>query len=95
MSREITVSGTDTASTIPEKWSKLGLRKKCETFCGKESHKYYVNGISCHYHFLFLFFINACPCFRVKAAGIRCPTPLLLRMHVLVMEFIGKLIFFS
>ncbi|KAF3327685.1 Serine/threonine-protein kinase RIO1 [Carex littledalei] len=27
---------------------------------------------------------------RVKAAGIRCPAPLLLRMHVLVMEFIGK-----
>lgn len=27
---------------------------------------------------------------RVKAAGIRCPTPLLLRLHVLVMEFIGK-----
>ncbi|KAJ1269317.1 hypothetical protein BS78_07G202500 [Paspalum vaginatum] len=27
---------------------------------------------------------------RVKAAGIRCPEPLLLRLHVLVMEFIGK-----
>ncbi|KAJ6799947.1 serine/threonine-protein kinase RIO1-like [Iris pallida] len=27
---------------------------------------------------------------RVKAAGIRCPSPLLLRLHVLVMEFIGK-----
>lgn len=27
---------------------------------------------------------------RVKAAGIRCPTPILLRLHVLVMEFIGK-----
>uniref|UniRef100_J3MIQ9 Serine/threonine-protein kinase RIO1 n=1 Tax=Oryza brachyantha TaxID=4533 RepID=J3MIQ9_ORYBR len=27
---------------------------------------------------------------RVKAAGIRCPVPLLLRLHVLVMEFIGK-----
>ncbi|MQL94030.1 hypothetical protein Taro_026687 [Colocasia esculenta] len=27
---------------------------------------------------------------RVKAAGIRCPTPFLLRLHVLVMEFIGK-----
>lgn len=27
---------------------------------------------------------------RVKAAGIRCPTPLLLRLHVLVMGFIGK-----
>ncbi|KAG4207218.1 hypothetical protein ERO13_A03G052800v2 [Gossypium hirsutum] len=27
---------------------------------------------------------------RLKAAGIRCPTPLLLRLHVLVMEFIGK-----
>ncbi|KAJ4773197.1 Serine/threonine-protein kinase RIO1 [Rhynchospora pubera] len=27
---------------------------------------------------------------RVKAAGIRCPMPLLLRLHVLVMEFIGK-----
>ncbi|GFP80234.1 serine/threonine-protein kinase rio1 [Phtheirospermum japonicum] len=27
---------------------------------------------------------------RVRAAGIRCPTPLLLRLHVLVMEFIGK-----
>ncbi|XP_043724247.1 serine/threonine-protein kinase RIO1-like [Telopea speciosissima] len=27
---------------------------------------------------------------RIKAAGIRCPTPLLLRLHVLVMEFIGK-----
>ncbi|XP_078432899.1 uncharacterized protein LOC144704361 [Wolffia australiana] len=27
---------------------------------------------------------------RVKAAGIRCPTPLLLRLHILVMEFIGK-----
>ncbi|KAI3806980.1 hypothetical protein L1987_22900 [Smallanthus sonchifolius] len=26
---------------------------------------------------------------RLKAAGIRCPTPLLLRLHVLVMEFIG------
>ncbi|KHG14586.1 Serine/threonine-protein kinase rio1 [Gossypium arboreum] len=27
---------------------------------------------------------------RLKAAGIRCPIPLLLRLHVLVMEFIGK-----
>ncbi|KQJ99116.1 serine/threonine-protein kinase RIO1 isoform X2 [Brachypodium distachyon] len=27
---------------------------------------------------------------RVRAAGIRCPLPLLLRLHVLVMEFIGK-----
>ncbi|XP_010521624.1 PREDICTED: serine/threonine-protein kinase RIO1-like [Tarenaya hassleriana] len=27
---------------------------------------------------------------RLHAAGIRCPTPLLLRLHVLVMEFIGK-----
>lgn len=27
---------------------------------------------------------------RVKAAGIRCPSPILLRLHVLVMEFIGK-----
>lgn len=27
---------------------------------------------------------------RLKAAGIRCPTPHLLRLHVLVMEFIGK-----
>ncbi|KAI3971210.1 hypothetical protein MKW92_006341 [Papaver armeniacum] len=27
---------------------------------------------------------------RLKAAGIRCPTPLFLRLHVLVMEFIGK-----
>ncbi|MED6107184.1 hypothetical protein PIB30_011754 [Stylosanthes scabra] len=27
---------------------------------------------------------------RLKAAGIKCPTPLLLRLHVLVMEFIGK-----
>lgn len=27
---------------------------------------------------------------RLKAAGIRCPTPYLLRLHVLVMEFIGN-----
>ncbi|ESW11889.1 hypothetical protein PHAVU_008G067600 [Phaseolus vulgaris] len=27
---------------------------------------------------------------RLKAAGIRCPTPHLLRLHILVMEFIGK-----
>lgn len=27
---------------------------------------------------------------RLRAAGIRCPMPLLLRLHVLVMEFIGK-----
>ncbi|CAA7404698.1 unnamed protein product [Spirodela intermedia] len=27
---------------------------------------------------------------RVKAAGIRCPTPVLLRLHVLVMDFIGR-----
>ncbi|VFQ87516.1 unnamed protein product [Cuscuta campestris] len=27
---------------------------------------------------------------RLKAAGIRCPTPIILRLHVLVMEFIGK-----
>ncbi|KAF5191084.1 Serine/threonine-protein kinase RIO1 [Thalictrum thalictroides] len=27
---------------------------------------------------------------RLKAAGIRCPTPVLLKNHVLVMEFIGK-----
>ncbi|QCD99184.1 RIO kinase 1 [Vigna unguiculata] len=27
---------------------------------------------------------------RLKAAGIRCPTPYLLRLNVLVMEFIGK-----
>jgi len=26
---------------------------------------------------------------KLKAAGIRCPTPYLLRLHVLVMEFIG------
>lgn len=26
---------------------------------------------------------------RLKAAGVRCPTPVLLRMHVLVMDFIG------
>ncbi|RZC86101.1 hypothetical protein C5167_026785 [Papaver somniferum] len=27
---------------------------------------------------------------RLKAAGIRCPTPIHLKLHVLVMEFIGK-----
>ncbi|CAH9143820.1 unnamed protein product [Cuscuta epithymum] len=27
---------------------------------------------------------------RLKAAGIRCPTPIILKLHVLVMEFIGK-----
>ena len=27
---------------------------------------------------------------RLHAAGIRCPKPLQLRTHVLVMEFIGK-----
>lgn len=27
---------------------------------------------------------------RLKAAGLRCPAPILLRLHVLVMEFIGK-----
>ncbi|MCH90184.1 serine/threonine-protein kinase rio1-like, partial [Trifolium medium] len=27
---------------------------------------------------------------RLKAEGIRCPTPQLLRLHILVMEFIGK-----
>ncbi|XP_047981935.1 serine/threonine-protein kinase RIO1-like [Salvia hispanica] len=27
---------------------------------------------------------------RLRAAGIRCPVPILLRLHVLVMEFIGK-----
>ncbi|XP_026431214.1 serine/threonine-protein kinase rio1-like [Papaver somniferum] len=27
---------------------------------------------------------------RLKAAGIRCPTPIFLRLHVLVMEYIGK-----
>jgi RIO kinase 1 len=27
---------------------------------------------------------------RLRAAGIRAPAPLLLRMHVLVMEFIGE-----
>ncbi|XP_020580610.1 serine/threonine-protein kinase rio1-like [Phalaenopsis equestris] len=27
---------------------------------------------------------------RLRAAGIRCPTPFLLRLHVLVMDFIGK-----
>ncbi|KAL6504856.1 hypothetical protein OROHE_023614 [Orobanche hederae] len=27
---------------------------------------------------------------RIRAAGIRCPAPILLRLHVLVMEFIGK-----
>ncbi|KAF8399956.1 hypothetical protein HHK36_015828 [Tetracentron sinense] len=27
---------------------------------------------------------------RLEAAGIRCPTPYLLKLHVLVMEFIGK-----
>lgn len=27
---------------------------------------------------------------RLKASGIRCPAPILLRLHVLVMEFIGK-----
>ncbi|KAL3845476.1 hypothetical protein ACJIZ3_002879 [Penstemon smallii] len=27
---------------------------------------------------------------RLRAAGIRCPAPVLLRLHVLVMEFIGK-----
>ncbi len=28
---------------------------------------------------------------RLKAAGIRCPAPVHLRMHVLVMEFVGTL----
>ncbi|KAI5428754.1 uncharacterized protein LOC127127117 [Lathyrus oleraceus] len=28
--------------------------------------------------------------FRLKAEGIRCPTPHLLRLHILIMEFIGK-----
>lgn len=27
---------------------------------------------------------------RLKAAGIRCPTPIVVRLHVLVMEFVGK-----
>lgn len=27
---------------------------------------------------------------RLRAAGIRCPAPILLRLHVLVMEFIGN-----
>jgi RIO kinase 1 len=27
---------------------------------------------------------------RLKAAGIRCPQPVHLRMHVLVMEFVGS-----
>jgi len=31
--------------------------------------------------------------YRLKAAGIRCPTPVLLRLHVLVMEFIGTFLF--
>lgn len=37
------------------------------------------------------FFLNFA--FRVKAAGIRCPMPFLLRLHVLVMEFIGMNVF--
>ncbi|KAK4759733.1 hypothetical protein SAY87_022864 [Trapa incisa] len=28
--------------------------------------------------------------FKLKSAGIRCPSPIQLRLHVLVMEFIGK-----
>ncbi|XP_058764845.1 uncharacterized protein LOC131638312 [Vicia villosa] len=28
--------------------------------------------------------------FRLKAEGIRCPTPHILRLHILIMEFIGK-----
>jgi hypothetical protein len=31
------------------------------------------------------------PCYRVRAARIWCPVPLLLRLHVLVMEFMGKI----
>lgn len=31
---------------------------------------------------------------RLRAAGIRCPAPLLLRLHVLVMEFIGIALIF-
>ena len=27
---------------------------------------------------------------QAEAAGLRCPTPILLRLHVLVMEFIGS-----
>jgi len=29
---------------------------------------------------------------RLKAAGLRCPEPILLRLHVLVMEFIGNVL---
>ncbi|KAI8019686.1 Serine/threonine-protein kinase rio1 [Camellia lanceoleosa] len=32
---------------------------------------------------------------RLKAAGIRCPTPLLLRLHVLVMEFICIVVLYT
>jgi hypothetical protein len=35
MSRETIVSGMDTANTILARWSKLGLRKKCGTSCGR------------------------------------------------------------
>jgi len=38
---------------------------------------------------LFLSFTLSILDVRLKAAGIRCPTPHLLRLHILVMEFIG------
>ncbi|PHU17614.1 hypothetical protein BC332_13309 [Capsicum chinense] len=33
---------------------------------------------------------NVLDSLKAKAAGIRCPAPILLRLHVLVMEFIGN-----
>jgi hypothetical protein len=38
--------------------------------------------------FLSSFSLSILEC-RLKAEGIRCPTPQLLRLHILVMEFIG------
>ncbi|KAK4782998.1 hypothetical protein SAY86_007372 [Trapa natans] len=35
-------------------------------------------------------YITSVLIFKLKSAGIRCPSPIQLRLHVLVMEFIGK-----
>lgn len=103
MSKEIIVLDMVTASIILGKWFRPGPRRKWEIFYGgicwtKEwpylsSHRISLASHANRQCSSSIFGPNSflCyPCYRVRAAGIRCPVPLLLRLHVLVMEFIGK-----
>ncbi|XP_040996006.1 serine/threonine-protein kinase rio1-like [Juglans microcarpa x Juglans regia] len=58
--------------------------KKCDLVAYSEVVPVFENW---SYYLVFNTVVVKC---RLKAAGIHCPTPILLRLHVLVMEFVGK-----